>query len=151
MFSEPNNNTPNFVRPQHHMSRQTFVTEVHSTKREVINFVHKRYSEVRMRIVDSHKNKLGKQEPWQHFYLYRDISNSAPDGFAVITRAQASTAMVSNLSVRNSLSSAPGERTVITRTTRTPAFWGYPRRLMINHTIESCWIPSLNKVEWPWR
>ena len=26
-----------------------------------------------------------------------------------------------------------------------------PRRLMINHTIESCWIPSLNKVEWPWR
>ena len=27
--------------------------------------------------------------------------------------------------------------TQITRTTRTPAFWGYPRRLMITHTIES--------------
>ena len=26
-----------------------------------------------------------------------------------------------------------------------------PRRLMIAHTIESCWIPSQNKVEWPWR
>ena len=25
-----------------------------------------------------------------------------------------------------------------------------PRRLMITHTIESCWIPSQNKVEWPW-
>ena len=23
-----------------------------------------------------------------------------------------------------------------------------PRRLMITHTIESCWIPSENKVEW---
>ena len=48
---------------------------------------------------------------------------------------------------------------LITRTTRTPAFWGYPppppppppRCLMITHTIESCWIPSQNKVEWPWR
>ena len=39
----------------------------------------------------------------------------------------------------------------VTRTTRTPAFWGYPRRLMITHTIESCWIPSQNKVQWPWR
>ena len=35
--------------------------------------------------------------------------------------------------------------------TRTPAFSGYPRRLMITHTIESCWMPSQNKVEWPWR
>ena len=26
-----------------------------------------------------------------------------------------------------------------------------PRRLMITHTIESCWIPSQNKGEWPWR
>ena len=26
-----------------------------------------------------------------------------------------------------------------------------PRRLMITHTIESCWIPSHNKVELPWR
>ena len=26
-----------------------------------------------------------------------------------------------------------------------------PRRLMITHTIDSCWIPSQNKVEWPWR
>ena len=26
-----------------------------------------------------------------------------------------------------------------------------PRSLMITHTIESCWIPSQNKVEWPWR
>ena len=26
-----------------------------------------------------------------------------------------------------------------------------PRRLMITNTIESCWIPSQNKVEWPWR
>ena len=25
------------------------------------------------------------------------------------------------------------------------------RRLMITHTIESCWIPSQNKVKWPWR
>ena len=36
-----------------------------------------------------------------------------------------------------------------TRTPRTPAFWGF--RLMITHTIESCWIPSQNKVEWLWR
>ena len=34
---------------------------------------------------------------------------------------------------------------------RTPGFWGYPRRLMITQTIESCWIPSQNKVERPWR
>ena len=34
-----------------------------------------------------------------------------------------------------------------TRTTRTPAFWGYPRRLMITHTIESCWIPSEKKTK----
>ena len=26
-----------------------------------------------------------------------------------------------------------------------------PRRLMITYTIESCWIPSQNKVKWPWR
>ena len=26
-----------------------------------------------------------------------------------------------------------------------------PCRLMITHTIESCWIPSQNKAEWPWR
>ena len=26
-----------------------------------------------------------------------------------------------------------------------------PRRLMITHNIESYWIPSQNKVEWPWR
>ena len=26
-----------------------------------------------------------------------------------------------------------------------------PRRFMITHSIESCWIPSQNKVEWPWR
>ena len=26
-----------------------------------------------------------------------------------------------------------------------------PRRLMITHIIESCWNPSQNKVEWPWR
>ena len=26
-----------------------------------------------------------------------------------------------------------------------------PRRLMITHTIESCWVPNQNKVEWPWR
>ena len=26
-----------------------------------------------------------------------------------------------------------------------------PRHLMITHTTESCWIPSQNKVEWPWR
>ena len=38
-----------------------------------------------------------------------------------------------------------------TRTIRTPAFWEYPRRLVITHTIESCWIPSQKKVEWPWR
>ena len=37
-----------------------------------------------------------------------------------------------------------------TRTTRTPTFWGYPRRLMITHTTQSYWIPSQNKVEWPW-
>ena len=34
-----------------------------------------------------------------------------------------------------------------TWTTRTPAFWGYPRRLMITHTIESCWIPSEKKTK----
>ena len=26
-----------------------------------------------------------------------------------------------------------------------------PRRLMITHTIESCWVPNQTKVEWPWR
>ena len=26
-----------------------------------------------------------------------------------------------------------------------------PRCFMITHSIESCWIPSQNKVEWPWR
>ena len=34
-----------------------------------------------------------------------------------------------------------------TRTTRTPAFWGYPHRLMISHTIESYWIPSQKKTK----
>ena len=34
-----------------------------------------------------------------------------------------------------------------TRTIRTPAFWGYPRRLMITHTIESYWIPSQKKTK----
>ena len=34
-----------------------------------------------------------------------------------------------------------------TRTTRTPAFWGYPRRLMITHSIESYWIPSQMKTK----
>ena len=34
-----------------------------------------------------------------------------------------------------------------TRTTRMPAFWGYPRRLMITHTIESYWIPSQKKTK----
>ena len=34
-----------------------------------------------------------------------------------------------------------------TRTTRTPAFWGYPRRLMIAHSIESYWIPSQKKTK----
>ena len=38
-----------------------------------------------------------------------------------------------------------------TRTTRMPAFWGYPCGLMITHAIGSCWIPSQNKVEWHWR
>ena len=36
---------------------------------------------------------------------------------------------------------------IITRTTRTPAFWGYPRRLMITHSIESYWIPSQKKTK----
>ena len=36
---------------------------------------------------------------------------------------------------------------VKTRTTRTPAFWGYPRRLMITHTIESYWIPRQKKTK----
>ena len=31
---------------------------------------------------------------------------------------------------------------ITTRTTRTPALWGYPRRLVITHTIDSYWIPS---------
>ena len=35
----------------------------------------------------------------------------------------------------------------LTRTTRTPAFWGYPRRLMITHTIEPYWIPSQSKTK----
>ena len=34
-----------------------------------------------------------------------------------------------------------------TRTTRTPAFWGYPHRLMITHSIESYWIPSQKKTK----
>ena len=40
-----------------------------------------------------------------------------------------------------------GPLQTITRTTRTPAFWGYPRRLMITHTIMSYWIPSQNKTK----
>ena len=39
-----------------------------------------------------------------------------------------------------------------TRTTRTPAFWRYPRRL---NDYPHYWVmldpPSQNKVEWPWR
>ena len=35
----------------------------------------------------------------------------------------------------------------LTRTTRTPAFWGYSRRLMITHTIASYWIPSQKKTK----
>ena len=35
----------------------------------------------------------------------------------------------------------------LTRTTRTPAFWGYPPLLMITHTIESYWIPSQKKTK----
>ena len=42
-------------------------------------------------------------------------------------------------------------RTRKTRTIRTPVFCGYSRHLMITHTIESCWIPSQNKVDRPWR
>ena len=34
-----------------------------------------------------------------------------------------------------------------TRTTKTPEFWGYPRRLMITLTIESYWIPSQKKTK----
>ena len=34
-----------------------------------------------------------------------------------------------------------------TRTTRTPAFWGYPRQLMIIHTIGSYRIPSQKKTK----
>ena len=44
--------------------------------------------------------------------------------------------------------------------TRTPAFWGYPCRLMITHTIESYWIPSqiykfkkfakISNMKWIW-
>ena len=36
---------------------------------------------------------------------------------------------------------------VQTRTTRMPAFWGYPRRIMITHTTESNWIPSQKKTK----
>ena len=39
-----------------------------------------------------------------------------------------------------------GDPTAITRTTRMPAFWGYPRHLMITHTIESYWIQSQKKI-----
>ena len=49
------------------------------------------------------------------FYLSRDISSSAYDRFTVITRANASPSMVLNLFARNSLRSAPGERTIIIR------------------------------------
>ena len=28
-----------------------------------------------------------------------------------------------------------------------PAFWGYPRRLMITHTIKSYWIPNEKKTK----
>ena len=38
-------------------------------------------------------------------------------------------------------------KTMKTRTTRTPAFWRYPRRLMITHTIESYLIPSQKKTK----
>ena len=34
-----------------------------------------------------------------------------------------------------------------TRTTKAPAFWGYPRRLMISLTIELYWIPSQKKTK----
>ena len=34
-----------------------------------------------------------------------------------------------------------------TRTTRMPAFWGYPRCLMNTHTIESYWIPCQKKTK----
>ena len=39
------------------------------------------------------------------------------------------------------------QKTTKTRTTRTPSFWGYPRHLMITHTIKSYWIPSQKKTQ----
>ena len=34
-----------------------------------------------------------------------------------------------------------------TRTTRTPAFWGYPHHLIITHPIKSYWIPRQKKTK----
>ena len=34
-----------------------------------------------------------------------------------------------------------------TRTTKTPAFWGYPRRPIITYTIDSYWTPIQNKTK----
>ena len=34
---------------------------------------------------------------------------------------------------------------LLTRPIRTPAFWKYPHRPMITHTIDSFWIPSKKK------
>ena len=36
--------------------------------------------------------------------------------------------------------------TITTRITKTPVFWGYPRRPIINHTIDLYWIPSQDKT-----
>ena len=38
-----------------------------------------------------------------------------------------------------------------TRMTRMPAFWGYPRLLMITYFIESYWIPSQKKTKSKWQ
>ena len=118
------------------------------------------YYEVRIKRIDRHKNKHGKQEEWQHhFYLAWGISNSAPDEF---------TAMVLNLSsARNSLT--PGERTVIIRCQGInnqhiqPYHWEYLGSHRPWVSSDHSWISviklsaapaclSTNLLEWvPWR
>ena len=67
----------------------------------------------------------------ESMHIYRKISN--------IRRIKSPNLNVSRLVLQLSLPNT-------TRTTRTPALWGYPHRLMITHTIESYWIPSQKKT-----
>ena len=92
----------------HCMVSQTGIINHRGTNREVIDFVHTRYSEH-----PDTKQSAGETRAIAYFFA-RVIPIWAQDECTVMTTANTSTTMVSNLCVRNDLSYAPGERTAVT-------------------------------------